>query len=350
MLDLLLVQDDTGSVLEIQAKLQAQIKILAEQLDKQGWDYRFLVLPLTGKAQIEKIGATRFDPAYGSDYIRPFPGDPPSDRVPSVGKQRFVLGAQYLNPVQVGREANLQNSLEPGLSTLKKNLDEALPGVSFVRSGSLMAVMVISNGEDTSGVSFCPRSDGIPIPCPGSDAASMAQFEEDFKKKSSTQLHFVAAVSSRGGPCLGSVARKGARYQTLAERTGGLVVDLCTEDIGGVVLRLAQFLKQKRLEMRTNILLLEKEPEPGTLRLFRHPDGNLAVATEMTRGRDFKELGWVQDVYQIDAPYLMRKGSGYGVELIGESRLKGLDTVSYRMKPKGLGEEVTYSDLSYLTR
>src|SRR5690349_5586341 len=71
--DILLVEDNTGSIYEPFSAIDAGVKGLLATLDTQGWDYHLSTVPLTTFRPIQQVVGSIFDGNNGS-WQAPYPG------------------------------------------------------------------------------------------------------------------------------------------------------------------------------------------------------------------------------------------------------------------------------------
>ena len=82
--DILLVQDDTGSSRPIFTSISSQLAQFLTSIQTQGWDYHLATIPLTTPRTIQQVQASQFDPNWGSQFIpSPFPVPIPRRSKPS---------------------------------------------------------------------------------------------------------------------------------------------------------------------------------------------------------------------------------------------------------------------------
>ncbi|MBU6376562.1 MAG: hypothetical protein KGQ59_11240, partial [Bdellovibrionales bacterium] len=85
--DILLAQDNTGSMKEIYPQIGSEVPKFLNNLANSGWDYHFAAIPLTphrSGALFNQIVASKHDRNWGeSQWIQPYPGAAFGDLDPS---------------------------------------------------------------------------------------------------------------------------------------------------------------------------------------------------------------------------------------------------------------------------
>ena len=225
-----------------------------------------------------------------------------------------------------------------------KNIDDVLynkaPASRFLRPDAMLAIVVIGNGNDTSGVNFCHRSDGRLEPCnDGSDASSLAYYKSRFLnlKASATQVKFYAGVSDvNTASCLGGAASIGTRYKQMeAALTGAQNFNICSQSITSVLGSMGANLQGVRVNFRTRYLFISQEPNVDSIQVVKYSDGQtFTIPQNATNGWTY--AGFLNNTPAIDSPSLMNRTTGYAIELHGSAKLVGFDRADVTFKPKGL--------------
>lgn len=206
-------------------------------------------------------------------------------------------------------------------------------------------ILVVGNGDDTSGVTYCERSDGLTVPCEeigrsGTYDSSFDEYRELFagiKGGDESKLRFYAAVSEdEESSCLGGRARRGERYIEMAEALNGEVVDICDQSIESAFGRVAASLEEQRLDYRTRYLFMDQEPDLSTIQVVKYDDGSASAAVTLEEDAEngWTYAGYVENVYAIDSPVEMTQASGWAIELHGDARLIGTDSAKVTYMPK----------------
>ena len=371
--DVLLVQDDTGGVMEAFSQLNSQMPTFLTDLTQRGWDYHFATVPLTTFRAINQVQASRYDGNWGSQWLAPFPGASLATLFGQVAAQAFRLPENYHDFLNGSRLSNSLEGREPGFLNLRQQLrHSSMTSTGFLRADSMLAVLVVGNGEDTSGVNICPRNGGngnvaceragdnygIPCGAPGANPAPYcASAEQSFGtyrsffqtfKANPQQIKMYAAVAQErsAGNCLGSHAFAGTRYSRMATDLGGTSFDLCEQPVNQILDSMADHLQGAKYSMRTEYLFIAQAPKDDEMfKVYRNPGGNTSAAVMIDRdpahlnGWDY--VGQVNDVFTIDSPAPMNRASGLAIRLYGTAKLMGNDTATVRYNPAGTGDTVS---------
>lgn len=361
--DILLVEDDTGSVLEIYSSLAQQIPQFLTELQAKDWDYHFATIPLTSERSLNQIMASQYDSNWGTLWIPPYPGALPNSPG-TVTPSLFRFPNEYSDFLFPN---NSMSGFEPGLETITSTLQNQMSGTQFLRNDALLVIFVVGNGQDTSRVNLCYRSDGsgnqLTAPCdllnappctslsqagaPGETCAS-GQISFDYYKKqltslrpSQNQVKFFAAVSpyTYSYPnCRGNGAYPGSRYINMANALNGKNYNICTQNVSSILTDLSNSIQSTKLAMQTRYLFIQQEPDVSTIEVTRNiggdPNQGVKIPHSLTNGWSY--VGYQTNVYAIDYPIPLNLSSGYAIELNGTAKLVGNDTASVQFMPKGI--------------
>ena len=169
--DILLAQDNTGSMHSIYNDIGSQMPAFLDQLAASGWDYHFASIPLTSNNMnqqlFSEVLASKQDRNWGiSDWLAPFPGaqfnDPDSGE---VAASYFRKPFEYTDYHTKLYPTTSLNGMEPGLENIRLQLKNHMGASNFHRPDAMLVVIVVGNGNDTSGVKICRRFDGVEAPC-----------------------------------------------------------------------------------------------------------------------------------------------------------------------------------------
>jgi hypothetical protein len=342
-IDFLLAEDDTGSIFEAYTPIANQLPLFLRDLEKNGWDYHFATTPLTRDRPLNEIIASKFDLNWGSQWLPSLPGMLP-EMIPSAFFRKPEQYAGFLTSSDIN---NGTNGLEPGFETVRRALYNQATGTGFLREDALLVILVVGNGEDTSGVTLCTRVDGFVGPCenmgmPGGTLDSSFTFYRNqflgLKSAHDSLVRFYSAVSkSAQSNCLGGKSYVGLRYQKMALGLGGAHYDICSQPISTVLSALNSSLQIQRLSFRTRYLFLDREPDPVTIKIEKFLNGDptqvIELAQSATQGWTY--AGYLKNVFAIDSPAPLNLSSGYAIELHGSAKLVGNDTAEITFKPIG---------------
>jgi hypothetical protein len=346
--DILLAEDNTGSVSEVYTTVSQQMPGFLLQLDAKGWDYHFATIPLVTDRPIDQVAASHYDANWGPDWKPPYPGARPDITAsvsPLVFRGLFDYSA-FITPADVTNE---YDGLEFGFENIRTALYTRAPGIGFLRPDALLVMVVVSNGNDTSGVMFCTRNDGITLPCEqagpdqvqyGTQKTSFDYYKAQFRalKTDGSQARMYSLVAaSQTNNCLGGRSLIGTRYQSMAASLGGRSYDLCSQPLSDILSSLADNLQSAHTAFRTRYLFIDRAPDVSTISVTRFAGGDPAKAASVAQdpGNGWTYAGKVENVYAIDFPAPMDLASGYAIELHGSAKLIGDDTASVSFQASG---------------
>lgn len=368
--DIILAQDDTGSIIPIQSEIQNEIPNFLSQLQNKNWDYRFTLMPLTAIANltstqkaITQIAPSRYDGNWGSLWTSPFPGaDPTIGRVDADLFRTLGpvsgLSAPFFNFSVSATTASA--SIEPAFQAISTRLKHSQAQSKFIRSDALLAVIVVSNGEDTSGLKTCVRSDGAGYLCTSAcydahiatktthecpnaemDVGNLAEQKlslTSIKPSSPNGVKVFSIVSgSYTSNCRGKAAFAGSRYAWMSKETGGQAYDVCASNsISSALTGIAQNLQAIQLSKRQSYIVIEnQQPEENSIRVFKLTnDGReIELAQNATNGWVYE--GGPRAEYEIHDPVTERLKYGYVIRLNGAAQAIGSEIVYARFTAKG---------------
>ncbi|MBU6374826.1 MAG: hypothetical protein KGQ59_02415, partial [Bdellovibrionales bacterium] len=321
-----------------------------------------------------------------SQWIQPYPGAAFGDLDPSqILANFFKIPSAYTD-----YRDNLAPSLapvgaEPGLATITEQLKDHLIGTGFHRDDALLVVIVLGNGDDTSGRMICRRSDGFQGPCdaggmasagttitscgspalPASHApagcstgsslgsysstyaTSAAQSARNYYRTQIQSLRtnpaqvVVHAAVATGGTCYSQDSYTGYQYSRFASETGGTQQNFCASQTSAMLKNIQQSLETKRLDLFTVYLLTDVEPDEATIEVVRYPGGDtsrpVTISKSDTNGWSYEGRIENQPRVVTAAGVAMNRATGWAVRLNGTARLKGNDTARVVYKPRGGG-------------
>lgn len=349
--DIVFAEDDTGSMYEAFEQISDQIPGLLDSLEAHGWDYHFATTPLTTQRPLAQMLTSKFTGNWGmnglTSFLPPYPGATPSSPGLTVNPSFFRTPSQYTDFIDVSGISNQLNQYEPGFATIRSFIEGGTMVPSgFLRPDALLVTIVVSNGNDSSGVAFCTRSDGWVGPCEEAGFPQLGTKESSFQgyKAFFTGLPaqgktrgfkmFAAVANAKLNQCLGGSSFIGERYRRMAMETGGGSYDLCSSPIASTIEGMANFLHNERKNYRQAFLALQSQPKLGTIRVIKHPDGDLNQSIELPED---PINGWtyagVQTVYLIDDPIPLNQFTGHVIELHGSARLLGSDQADVLYDP-----------------
>jgi hypothetical protein len=138
--DIVLVEDDSGSRAEIQEALATQVPGFLSSLENRDWDFHFTSIPLTQFRPVTEATASKYDPNWGSAWLPPFPGA--SQAVPgSLAASLFRRSQEYSGFLNIQSVRNELNGQETGLENMTRILaDPTLKTRGFFREDAMTLV------------------------------------------------------------------------------------------------------------------------------------------------------------------------------------------------------------------
>ena len=379
--DIVLAQDNTGSMSEIYSQMGTEVPRFLSSLERTGWDYHFASIPLTSTSSnpgrlFSQIVASKQDRNWGlTEWMIPYPGALFNDEDPgTIDSLFFRRPSEYTDYRNYLRPTNTLRGIEPGLETLYHQLSEQLVDTGFHRDDAMLVILVVGNGEDTSGRKICRRNDGYEGPCDvlGSSATPIrcgspelslsdnckigsfvssvnatgtAAYAREYYKQelqalrpSAQQVRLYAAVS-QGGTCYGQASSAGSQYWAISSAMGGVPQNICTTPASAVLSRVQSSLETQRLSLFKVLLTMDSEPDLSTIEVIRYINGDssrpVTIPKSDTNGWSF--AGYVQNLPSIitSAGAEMNRATGWAVRLNGTARLSGADTAQVKYKARG---------------
>lgn len=319
-LDLVIFQDNSDSLANTMGQLKPQMVNLLSSLDTN-WEYRVIVLPLLSNQNMSVKKVLSVDCASVAGF---------GCYSPSQINQFNSLGGDQ---GWITSRANNGNE-DLGFYYMKQNLN-ALAGTSFLRNDASLVVMVISNGEDSSGgVDYTVRPDGATtlgsINYNGAQTiASYNSYKNQLQAildANSMNYRLYAIVAQQQlSSCNGDgLARAGIRYMTLAGELGGTSFNLCSGGISTAVNELRSNLIPMVQEIVFNYIVLPEEPDTNQPMSFKKNGQEIPNSASN---------GWTYAGKLVNQPtsYLPALGNvrtGFMIRLDGTAELKGTDTYS----------------------
>jgi hypothetical protein len=359
--DILLVEGDKGRMFEAWDQVSQQMPKFLASLDKKGWDYHFTTIPLTTYNAIQSVTGSVYDGNSGSDWKAPYPGAMRFN-AGTIAQSFFQLPAVYNGYLNKANVSNALNGYEPGFENIQAILSTGLGSSNFLRKDSLFVPLIVSLGNDTSGVNFCVAPDStadfirkvpceqVTTPCNDSGGSSCGSNTDSFKKHKTwftnfrANTQFYAAVPQQdSNNCLGGRASAGYRYQQMASATGGKSFDICSQPMNQILDSLTGQLQSQKLGFKQKYLFISQDADPASIKVTRYigGDANQAVVIPQDATNGWTYVGAVTDVYAISYPTPMNLSSGFAIQLNGAAEITGSDTTSIDFKPAGAQNSVS---------
>jgi hypothetical protein len=360
-IDILLAQDNSGSMYESYAEIAREMPELLQALEFRGWDYHFATIPLaTSSRGVNQVLASKHDPNWGSLWTGPYPGAPIEvSQAGMIASAFFATPETYSGFIEYGDIRTSTDGRENGFANILTALQNDVNGSNFLRDDAMLMVLVVGNSEDTSGVTFCDRYDGtigngndqyigpcevVGYPSNGTGTSSFNSYVNSFKSIKGgdvNRLRFYSAVADRvSNDCRGGRSHIGTRYQNMAASLGGLAYDVCTDSIASILDDVQNELNIEKRNFRKKYLFIEQNAELSTIEVvkYKHNPATGTWAAEtlpMSDTNGWTYAGWVDNVYEIDYPAELNLMSGWAIELHGSAKLEGEDSADVTFKPAG---------------
>ena len=328
--DILLAVDNTGSTLEVQNTLNASIRTFLTQLNSQNWDFRVAAVPLTGAVSISRISASKYD-ANSANWVSPYPGAPKTSTIPSY---------LYTAPenFQVYLSSGTTDGKEPGLTNIGSALASLTVQQNFLRPEAILAIVVLSNGDDTSEA----QSVTYPFLAPGTVNSTIISNIRNAKGPAlAGSVHLIPVVSQNyNSACLGGVAHPATRYANAASQIGGhTLINICTTPMASALAQVQAQVSTIQLNyVKRYVQLTNGRPNESSISIVKKASsGAMITVPKSVNGSD----GWVYlgEVTEpmISEPIEMDFRTGYMIQLIGDAyKLTGSESATVSYSPYGV--------------
>jgi len=365
--DIVLAMDDSASMTQAFTEVSSQLPKFLSDLEAKNWDYHFITTPLGTTRSIDEILVSKYDGNWASlgKWKSPYPGANPA----LLSIPNFLFTAA--EPSAYGGFLTLddirQDGKEAGIDTIFTTLDVEAAGTGFMRPDAMTVVLIISTGNDDSGVRYCKRQDQSIVPCGADtshynamgdpyciweDGSSHAGGCEVYDTRTSsysslktdlesfvalgdtTNLRVYSAVptANRANCRDYGYVKSGSRYQNLASSFGGVTYPLCSTPISEVLSGMSNHLKNIKLGFRMRYLVMAEEPDVSTIEVTRNRNGNTETIPQ-SDSNGWSYVGYMDGVAAIEYPTPMNYVSGYLIRLNGDAVLVGDDSADVQYKP-----------------
>lgn len=362
--DILMVESNQPGMSESFEKVTQGAKGFLNALSASGWDFHFSVIPtIATNPVISQVAVSQYDGNYGADWKAPYPGASRTAGMvkPSVFRTvESFKGFLQKSDISVGT-----NSSAPVFETMRKALTTGVADSGFWRTDSLKVIFVINNQDDLSEVNLC-TSFGTTVTCsqvggkecsvgnytPGVAStgsikcdtfnSSFEDYYTYFKGLNTLFSAFVAFKST--SQCMGaSISRPGDRIREMAESLGGIIGDLCNEEIPSFLSSLQSKLEVQRLTITHRYLFISEDANPESIRVSRlvngDPNHEEVIPQDATHGWTY--AGYVKNVYADQMVFNgqtipLNQASGFAIELHGSGMIAGGDQPQVEFKPAGV--------------
>mgnify|MGYP002141857351 CR=1 FL=1 len=385
-LDIVLMQDTSGSMAFFNRAAAESIRGFLKQLSQQGWDYRLVIGSLMGDKAIHEVAASDFD-GHSDSYHKPYPGAPRFDEFP-IGAGFYRSPDQFSDFIST-LPSNSGNGREEGFENILKLFRGNFGESGFLRPGARTVVVTIGNGDDTSFVNYgertssthvagCRRADGSPVMCEkadnidgipvtghaplcvptdldptggsttcGSYETSLAYYQDQFRKQNPL-FTFYAVASLETRQTSQGVLYRGTRYIKMAAALGGKSFSVF-EPSRQVLDNLVKELQIVKKSYSTRYLFTTQAPNPDTIKVTKYLGGdrNQPVVIPQSSVDGWSYAG---SVNQVGVTYAIgpngeriynSTASGYGILLEGSAQLTGNDLAEVDYKPVDARDSVS---------
>ena len=331
-IDILFVQDTSSSMskpangnLSIIEQIKPQLDAFLNGIDSR-WDFHFTVVPLHKKLPLTSKWIIAQDCSTISSQYCLNPSE----------KSYFNNAPSETEYAWINTEGNATN-IDQGFTKIKENLsDPAMTSTNFLRADAALAVVVLSNGEDISGMSYPSdykdRGDGQLIP--DWDSANATISFNDFKtymqsiKTAAGLAKFYAAVASNNDQnCFGLSAWQGSRYIKMASVSaggiGGAAFNLCDSTaLASVLTNIRAQLDALIQTFIFNYAILNDAPIPSTIVVKKN---GVIIPESSTNGWSY--IGY-DTKYMSYSPSLSNQRTGYFIKMNGSAEYSGADIIT----------------------
>jgi hypothetical protein len=366
-IDILLAEDNSGSMYEAYDEIAAEMPALLQSLESKGWDWHFATIPLsTSSSAVNQVLASTHDPNWEAAWTAPYPGAPIEvSQAGMIASAFFTTPDAYSGFIEYGDIKTSTDGKENGFANILSALDSNINGANFLRDDAMLMVLVVGNSEDTSGVTFCDRYDrkigngndqyiapceDVGYPSYGTSASSFDSYVshyQNLKGGEASKIRFYSAVADKvSNDCRGGRSHIGERYQEMATALGGVSYDVCSESIPSILDQVESELTLEKRNFRKRYLFIEQDAELSTIEVTKHKYDEAtntwsAETLEQSDTNGWTYVGWLDNVYEIDAPAELNLMSGWAIELHGSAKLEGEDSADVTYKPAGAQSSTT---------
>ncbi len=318
--DVLFVVDNTPSFNFPAAELQGAMPGFVSTLTNQGWNYHVAAIPMALSSSSSSYVYTA--PSIGSVLVDPS-RNTATTRSGSINED-FVPA-----PYAITSSGSLQtvfsiNQYVGGTEQAFRSIRDALQSerANFVRDDAMLAVVVITNGQDNSGNTPAQWAEYIRVAAGKTDLRSIQVFPIISNR----------LVSDRS--CLGANATYGSRYADLAYAFGTpnpWMFNVCQATSGSMstmLQALASQLSARKVDFVRTAIALNRAP-----RVIQWVKKN---GVELPRDNDvngwtYEDLGSPRQVCEVTIPYdELCTNTQFVIRLHGSATALGDDVLDYR--------------------
>lgn len=329
--DIVLGLSNGGTMQNIYPGLQPELQAFAANLQKKGWDYRFISISLSettpgSQALIaSNVAVSNYHTNYPqSAWLPPFPGANYADPSLHLTDALFnsVLNIPSLDyTYNNGRESGLKNQLQfisrPDVQS------------GILRPDALLAMVTITNGKDTSDGWYAAWNGMQSYP------VNVDQYVSQIRSlKPNSKYYSIAASPYTFQNCRGGGAWSGIAYKEAAEKMGGIFQDICSTPITNALNSISEHLQVVKLNYIKSYLVLNTQPNTATIKVFKN---GVEIPAGSTNGWEY--IG-MSTQHIITSPIPMNQATGYMIRLNGTAKMNGADVA--RVEYMNAGSQATY--------
>lgn len=319
-IDILIFQDNSASMISPIQTVKGQLINFLNNLNSN-WDFHFTVLPLQSTVNLNSkyIVAQDCSSIFGGACLTPAQS---SYFNSDSGNYGWINSWDY----------NTGNT-DLGFQRMQQNISQSsMTSTGFLRSDAALAVIVLTNGEDVSGVSWVDRGDGYYIIDYNSSTTqnSFTSYKNYFSGlKPANILSKFYAVAANGGTCYGSSSFDGKRYKDMANQVNGRAYDLCSGGLSNVLNDISSHLQVLVQAIKFNYVVINEEPIVGTIVVKKNGG---VVPNSSVDGWQY--IGYLNNQPTSYDPALGNYKTGYFIKLNGSYVYKGTDIVTVDFQRK----------------
>jgi hypothetical protein len=328
-IDIVVFQDNSSSMTTPINTLKGQLDSFLAGMDSR-WDYHFIVLPLQS---VMAVNSSKYVVAQNCADI--------------VGSNKPIcLSTSQIstfNNTPAGmdwgwiRTTNVAvGSTDLGFGNIWNSLNQSsMSSTGFLRPDAALAMVVISNGEDVSGVSYYdPDGDGTSELDYNSatSQASVANYKSAFEsiKGGAGLSRFYSVVATNNyGNCYGGGAWRGYRYMDMSIRLGSQYYDVCAGGLSSVLSDIGSQLNSMIEAYVFNYAVISQDPVVSSIEVKKN---GVVIPQSATNGWTYE--GYKVDAYTSYLPQLANKKTGYFIRLNGTAEYKGTDIITVDFQRK----------------
>lgn len=339
--DIVMVTDNSASLNYAFSTVQSQLAGFAGGMRGQYWDYHLAKIAIINPTEINRV---LVNPEFNSPYLKdgtlnPDPtGIVPADRAVNDPSQFSLLDTVYAtgagDPTFTNMISKLQNA-------------KADTYTGFLRPDALLAIVVVTNGYDSS-------VDSDPYNGATDNTSKLAQYAQSITNlKGSNKLIRFYPVASYGYKANNCLVPSGAAYQGIAYFDmmtqyfpNGLplykgatpTLDFCSYDaLSNVLGNIASNLETVRQAYVYSNIVLDEQPVAESIQVMKNGS---ALARSNTNGFSYPcdtcDASGKGTVYTVTgiydektgtiSPISLNRRTGYVIQLNGSGRMIGTDT------------------------